>query len=105
MIPEYSTPNTYLTQYSSTKEGKSKRRRRRKKAEANKEDERMASAEEEGRRLFVGGLNGATTDATFRAHFASFFPVANAEVSKHIYVSNPSIILKKYRIFFYPYPH
>ena len=54
----------------------------------------MASAEEEGRRLFVGGLNGATTDATFRAHFASFFPVANAEVSKHIYVSNPSIILR-----------
>ena len=41
----------------------------------------MGSAEEEGRRLFVGGLNGATTDATFRAHFASFFPVANAEVS------------------------
>ena len=54
----------------------------------------MASAEEEGRRLFVGGLNGATTDATFRAHFASFFPVANAEVSKHIYVCNPSIILR-----------
>ena len=42
----------------------------------------MASAEEENRRLFVGGLNGVTTDATFRAHFARFFPVANAEVSK-----------------------
>ena len=41
----------------------------------------MTSAEEEGRRLFVGGLNGSTTDANFRAHFASFFPVANAEVS------------------------
>ena len=41
----------------------------------------MASAEEEGRRLFVGGLSGDTTDASLRAHFASFFPVANAEVS------------------------
>ena len=41
----------------------------------------MASAEEEGRRLFVGGLSVDTTDTAFRAHFASFFPVANAEVS------------------------
>ena len=42
---------------------------------------KMGSAEEEGRRLFVGGLSGDTTDAGFRAHFASFFPVAHAEVS------------------------
>ena len=41
----------------------------------------MASAEEEGRRLFVGGLSVDTTDTAFRAHFASFFPVAHAEVS------------------------
>ena len=41
----------------------------------------MASAEEEGRRLFVGGLSGETTDASLRAHFASFFPVVLAEVS------------------------
>ena len=41
----------------------------------------MASAEEEGRRLFVGGLSGDTTDASLRAHFASFFPVVLAEVS------------------------
>ena len=42
---------------------------------------RMASAEEKGRRLFVGGLSGDTTDASLRAHFASFFPVVLAEVS------------------------
>ena len=41
----------------------------------------MASADEEGRRLFVGGLSGETTDASLRAHFASFFPVVLAEVS------------------------
>ena len=62
-LPEYNCTHTW---YKNWERGKRRR---------------MASAEEEGRRLFIGGLSGETTDASLRAHFASFFPVVLAEVS------------------------
>ena len=40
----------------------------------------LLSPEEEGRRVFVGGLAPCTTHHSLRAYFASYMPVVDAEV-------------------------